>query len=659
MKLHELARAAGLTIDWHDASHRPHRVSDESLAAILHALGYPADSERAADESLALLAEKANRPPALLTVDAGSALVLPPAMAQTDIVHLIAEDGAERSIRAEHGRMEAVNEPGYYRIIAGAREAELAVAPHTCLRIEDITESRIWGPAVQIPALRGARPHGFGNLGDLARAAERFAAAGADAIAISPIHALYPDDGGAFSPYSPSSRQFLNTALADPELAGLPPLAPRPEPPLIDWAEEIPAQYQALQGIFAQLDGDVRQRFETWAEEGGEALHRHALFDALRSHFAHTGAAGWQGWPPEYHDPAHEAARAFASRNADTVRFHLFAQWLASEGLQRVQSRARAAGMAVGTIADLAVGVDPGGSDSWSMRDALLTGLTIGAPPDPLGPDGQNWGLTTFSPEGLERHGFRPWLEMLRSALRACGGLRIDHAFGLRRLWVVPQGAGAMDGAYLTYPFDDLLRLLALESRRARALIIAEDLGTMPPHFRESISSRAMLGMRVLWFERNEEGGFKAGGEYEAASAAMTGTHDLPTVAGWWRGRDIDWNRKLGRGVTDNSREAADNHRAHERWQLWGAVGKGRRQPDPDQPADVVDAATEFVAGTASRLAIIPLEDVLGLEEQPNLPGTINEHPNWRRRLPRPLDEMLAEPKTEQRLEAIEAARSQ
>lgn len=317
--------------------------------------------------------------------------------------------------------------------------------------------------------------------------------------------------------------------------------------------------------------------------------------------------------------------------------------------------------MALGLIADLAVGMDSGGSHAWSRPDDLLTGLSIGAPPDLLGPDGQSWGITGFSPLALQRTGFEPFIATLRAALDHAGGIRIDHALGLRRLWVVPEGASPTEGAYLAMPVDDLFRLIALESHRARAVVIGEDLGTVPEGFRPAMDAMAMLGMRVLWFERNAEGGFLPAKDYATDAAAMTGTHDLATVAGWWRGRDIEWQWQLGR-TSRAANEAADQAaRADERTSLWAAlvaagVAEGR-QPAPDDPGRVIDAALAFIGRTPSVLAIVPMEDVIGAVEQPNLPGTIDEHPNWRRRMPAATGTLLARPDIAARLAAFDTER--
>lgn len=308
--------------------------------------------------------------------------------------------------------------------------------------------------------------------------------------------------------------------------------------------------------------------------------------------------------------------------------------------------------MSIGLIADLAVGVRPGGSDCWAMPAAMLSGLTIGAPPDPLGPLGQNWSITGYSPAGLRASGYAPWIAMLRAALRSAGGLRIDHAFGLARLWVIPEGGKCANGAYLTYPFLDLVRLVALEAERASALIIAEDLGTAPSGFTQAVSERNMLGMRVLWFERAADHGFIGAQDYPANCVAMTGTHDTPTVAGWWSGRDLDWADRLGRLPGDVDRHKAEEIRDWDRGLLWSTIGSGTR-PAPDTTDPVIEAALAQVGKSPALIAMAPLEDLLGETEQPNLPGTTTEYANWQGRLAAPLGELLREPEVAPRIAAI------
>jgi 4-alpha-glucanotransferase len=362
------------------------------------------------------------------------------------------------------------------------------------------------------------------------------------------------------------------------------------------------------------------------------------LFEALFDHFhEQSGAHGWQGWPADYHRPDTQAVAAFARDHRDEIDFHLFLQWRAEAGLARAADAA--SGMAIGLVADIAVGIDKGGSHAWSRGDELMLGIGIGAPPDAFQAAGQNWGITSFSPMALRTKSYRPFVELLRSAMQHSGGIRIDHALGLRRLWVVPDGASPLDGAYLCQPEDDLLRLIALESQRHGSIVIGEDLGVVPPGLREALTDRGILGMRVLPFERDKADAFVPPAHWDASAVAMTSTHDLPPVAGWWRGTDIDWRETL-----DAPGDRAEDRikRTEERASLWAATV--RTDAVSDNPAVAADAAIDMVAATPCPLAIVPIEDLLALDEAPNLPGTVDEHPNWRRRLPAPADTLFARP---------------
>lgn len=633
-ELHAMAAAAGLQRQWRDVDGNERTVGDDALAAILAALGghraIPADT----------------LPPMLVT-DVGTPTRLPTRSSRAELT-----DAHGRSFASpvENGVLPPLAEPGYYELALAEGTCTLAVAPARC-PLPISPHKRLWGTSLQIPALRGTADRAFGGLGELDDAIRTLASAGCGAVAINPVHALLPGNGEDFSPYSPSSRTYLNAALADPALLGLPPLPEGSSGALIDWPSALPAQLHALRSSFARLDAAQRARIAE-AVSGDEGLYRHALHDALYCSFRSRGAADWRQWPTPYRDPRSPAVSRFAAQNGEEIEFHLYSQWLAREGLAAVQNRARKAGMTIGLIADLAVGVRPGGSDCWSMPEAMLTGLTIGAPPDPLGPLGQNWSITGFSPNGLRAAGYRPWIAMLRAALRAAGGLRIDHAFGLSRLWVIPEGGVCADGAYLTYPFEDLARLVTLEAHLADALIVAEDLGTAPPGFTQMVAERGMLGMRVLWFERAEDHGFIGAQDYPANCVAMTGTHDTPTVAGWWRGVDLDWADRLGRLPPGVNREQAENIRAWDRGLLWSTIGENDR-PEPENVEPVVQAALAHVGKSPALLAIAPIEDLLAEIEQPNLPGTTCEHPNWRRRLSAPLDLLLKTPRVMERISAL------
>ena len=394
----------------------------------------------------------------------------------------------------------------------------------------------------------------------------------------------------------------------------------------------------------------------------GDALETHARFEALHAvQFGQHGNWHWRTWPTSLRHPASPDVAAFVRENGNEIAYHAYLQWRADQGMAAAQQAARDAGMKIGLIADLAVGADSGGSHCWARQDQILGALNIGAPPDLLNGRGQNWGLAAFSPTGLRQHGFGAFLEMLRAAMRHSGGVRIDHALGLRRLWVIPDGHESRDGAYLAFPQTDLLRLIALESSRNRAIVVGEDLGTIPPGFQDEMSESGMLGMRVLWFERDLRSFWQPRG-WNHSAAAMTSTHDLPTLAGWWRGRDLEWRAKLDLAGGPEAQAQDGNDRFRDRYMLWEAMqlaGAAEGTPPPnDEPDRFVDAATRYVAGAGCDLTLFPIEDALGLDEQPNLPGTMSEqHPNWQRRLPTTADALFDDPDVAARLAAIGEAR--
>jgi 4-alpha-glucanotransferase len=316
--------------------------------------------------------------------------------------------------------------------------------------------------------------------------------------------------------------------------------------------------------------------------------------------------------------------------------------------------------MRIGLIGDLAVGMDPSGSHAWSRQGDVLGGLSVGAPPDLFNPRGQDWGLTGFSPRALIAGGFAPFIATVRAALRNTGGVRLDHAMGLTRLWLIPQGADPADGAYLTYPLTDLLRLLALESQRHTAIVVGEDLGTVPAGFRDALETAGLHGMRVLWFERNDHA-FNSPETWDHTAVAMTSTHDLPTVAGWWHGSDITTRAESGRLGVGVQEAEVSAERTDDRGALWHAISQSGAAvgdaPSPNDTEPVVDAALAFVAATPSPLCLPPIEDLLGIEEQPNLPGTIDQHPNWRRRLAAEAGTLFNDPRTAQRVAQLATRR--
>ncbi len=673
--LRDLAREAGIAAEWVDAAGTPQTVSPETLRRLLDALGLPCNTSDDLAESHRRLAARDGEGAGFLTVTVGETL----RMAGTRrSARLTLEDGRRQTIAvctADAGQIEILINapPGYHRLEIGNQQITLAVAPRRCWGLGDAARGRrVWGLAAQIYSLRRPGDGGIGDTGAVGMLARAAAHLKADAIALSPSHALFSADLHRYGPYSPSSRLFLNPLYADPEAVfGAARVAAlrkrdgvdRVRGNLIDWPKAAAAKVDLLHRLFEQFrtqelaqntEGALAADFRRFCAEQGELLRDHAAFEVLQAERLKCNGAqwSWRAWPADWRDPRGAALVDFARTHADDILFHMFAQWVADRAFGAAQAAAKDAGMRIGLIADVAVGMDAGGSHAWSRQADLLVGLSVGAPPDAFNPRGQNWGLTAFSPQALVAGGFAPFLATLRAAMRHAGGVRIDHAMGLARLWLIPDGAGAGEGAYVRYPLDDLLRLTALESRRHKSVVIAEDLGTVPPRFRERLDKAGIAGMRVLWFERDGPD-FRKPQHWDVNAAALTTTHDLPTMAGWWRGADISLRASL-KMLTASEAKQTRRERAADRRALWrsfqkAGVARGKAT-GPAKTGPVVDAAIAFVARTRSRLSLIPLEDALGLVEQPNVPGTIDEHPNWRRRLAQPANRLLEPPAIRRRL---------
>jgi len=682
-QLEILASRAGLAVDWIDANGRPQKVAPAVLRNVLTGLGHPAGSAQEIDASLLQLQEvqQTRHLPPLMTADVGVGLNLAHYFEPQTPCEVHLEDGSRLNLELDaEAILPGLIPVGYQHVSIDGQSFTLAVAPARCYSVGDAVKNpipRAWGLSVQLYGLRRPGDGGFGDtqaLEDLVRVAgER----GAEAVAISPLHAMFANDTHRYSPYSPSSRLFLNSLYAAPGLilgeravrtaidaTGLAAeLKHLEELPLINWPVAAEAKHRLLQALydgFVQGEHPLHADFSSFRHAGGEALENHCRFEAIQEARAAKGEGlDWREWPEQWRDPRSAALAAFAEENASRIGFFAFCQWLITRCLERAQTAARASGMSIGLIADLAVGADGGGSQAWSRQDELLASLTVGAPPDILNRSGQGWGISAFSPEGLVRNGFRAFIEMLRDNFAHAGGLRIDHVMGLQRLWVIPNDAPPADGAYLYYPVDDLLRLLALESHRHQAIVLGEDLGTVPEGLREKLIARSILGMRVLLFEQ-DNAHFKPMLDWPDNALATTSTHDLPTLNGWWHGHDIDWNARLE--LVDASGEIEwRQHREREREGLRRVLSEDPQnfREESHETDQVLDAAIRFLGHTPAPLVLLPLEDALGIEQQANLPGTTDAHPNWSRRLPGDSETLLDDPDAARRLELLACARLQ
>ncbi|RKR37453.1 4-alpha-glucanotransferase [Paraburkholderia sp. BL17N1] len=705
-----LASRAGFEVEWQDAHHTTQRVPESTLTVLLERMGLPCGNATEIRHSAAALeAELSGRKlPPLMTAEVGRGIALPIAAIKSGSHYRIELesgsiiDGRFTAPKGEEALLAPIDEAGYHTLVIHEQRITLAVAPPRCYTVadawrtldddagsDDMPAPPLWSIAAQLYGLRRTGDGGIGDYSALAQIAVESAKRGAHALAVSPTHAMFSAEPERFSPYSPSSRLWLNVTHIDPaavfgadaahaalEAAQAGDAWSKLERlPLIDWPNAVVLKLKVLRALYEQFCEHERAQntpraleFHGFCERAGRALEDHARFEALQAaQLSQEGGNGhWRNWPEALRDPRSPEVEAFAESNRHEVDFHLFLQWLAAKGLSHAQHAARDAGMAVGLIADLAVGCDSAGSHAWSYRDDMLQGVSVGAPPDLFNQAGQAWGLTTFSPRAMRTQGFSAFIDMLRAAFAHAGGIRIDHILGLRRLWLVPEGESARNGAYLRYPLEDLLRLIALESWRHRAIVIGEDLGTVPPGFRERLEEHGIAGIRVLWFEGAHDGkGFKPPSAWDRNAVGTTTTHDLPTVAGWWRGSDITWRNKIGQTMARadgrDPEEAAQEERAKDRAELWRAFQlAGVAAPDvPAPPPDraPVDEALAFVAATPGPLVTFPLEDLLAQVEQPNLPGSIDEHPNWRRRVSVPIDELFEDDTFCDRLLAVDRAR--
>ena len=549
--------------------------------------------------------------------------------------------GVEPEYYDVFGKRHAASAETLRRLVAAisaghARPNHCDLAPGDAQRAFQGDGRRLWAIAVQLYALRSRRNWGHGDFTDLSRLIAAAAARGASAIGLNPLHALFMDRAEQASPYAPNSRLYLNPLYIDVEdveefagaaVAGLDSeIATLRSSDMIDYAGVARAKLAALRLAHERfrVSASEKRRADLLAfrEEEGDTLLRFACFETLRRQYA---PKPWPQWPSPWRHPARGELQAFRQAHERDCEFHEFVQWIADRQLRACQEAARRHGMPIGLYMDLAVGMDPRGADAWVQQDVVLADVSVGAPPDEFNPAGQDWGLVPFNPHALPADDFAAIRRLMSATMRHCGAIRIDHVLGLKRLFMIPRGLGAAGGAYVRLPFEPLLRVIAEESNRHRTIVIGEDLGTVPENFRDTLAHWGLWGCRVMLFERDSDSRFLPPECYPAEALATFNTHDLPSFSGWIEGHDLRVKHAIG---LDPGESGEARTRAQD------LLRAALAQWAPAYPPDDIAAVAAFLAATPSRLVVIPLDDILSVRDQINIPGTVEQHPNWRRKLP-------------------------
>lgn len=510
---------------------------------------------------------------------------------------------------------------GYHRLCTSDGERMLIVAPAAAKSLDGVRE---WGWAVQLYAMRSKRSWGIGDLGDLDAFVSLAEKGGAGFVLLNPLHAAIPGEAQQASPYYPSSREFRNPLYIN--IAAVPgweslsgELRASGEAlnsnQLIDRDAVFEIKMKALSELWARFAPDSTA-FTAYRKAQGVGLIRYATYCALREEFGML----WRQWPVMYRHPANDSVQEYAHEHHDRVLFHQWLQYLLDAQLSKAGNR-------VGLFNDLAIGVDPAGADAWLWQDAYALDMRVGAPPDEFNQKGQDWGLPPFDPWKLQQLNYEPFIRTIRAGLAHAGGIRIDHVMGLFRLYWIPEGASAKDGTYVQYPYEDLLSIVCLESVRAGAYVVGEDLGTVEPYMRDELAARNIASYRLLWFEEDPPP------VYPSKSMAAVTTHDLPTVAGLWSGRDLQRQKDLG---TDPNVEATEAMKYR--------VAEMAEVSSDAEASTATDACHTLLARAASALVSVTLEDALRLDARPNYPGTTSEYPNWSVALPVLLDDFEETP---------------
>ncbi|MDG3085858.1 4-alpha-glucanotransferase [Vibrio hannami] len=676
-------------------------VSDETILSLLGSLGYDTSS----DEKLLQSAEKKHKKDVL-----GSVLVVKDSdqplevelnlgvsaresefswrleTEQGEILEGYLQSQIVRDDRAEGGALvfQLPNLPwGYHKLFVIRKrrkapyEMTIIVTPKSCYKQDSLEqEKKLWGPSVQLYTLKTPHNWGIGDFGDLKQLVGEIASRGGDFVGLNPIHSLFPANPEGASPYSPSSRRWLNILYIDvssvPEFAlsveaqqkvGSAEFQQRlkkvREEHWVNYTEVSALKMSVLPLLFSEFktrhlekETERARGFLDFVEEGGESLLHQATFDAIHSklHAEDSSVWGWPVFPEKYRRFDSPAVQKFIKEEQATVQLYLYLQWLADGQIKEAQALAEEKGMSVGLYRDLAVGVANSGSETWADEGNLVMDASIGAPPDILGPLGQNWGLPPLNPQVLQATGYDAYIKLLRANMKHCGALRIDHVLGLLRLWWIPEGKGATEGAYIYYPVEDMLAILALESHRHQCSVIGEDLGTVPDEIVDILADAGVHSYKVFFFEVAEDGGFYSPTHYKAQSMSALCTHDMPTLRGFWHCDDLKMGKELGlypdeeqlATLFDDRLECKQGILDSVAWHGFLPEGVGRDAALVPMDSYLSEALQLHVGAGSSALLSVQLEDWLEMDKPVNIPGTVDEYPNWRRKLSLTLDEIFS-----------------
>ena len=555
------------------------------------------------------------------------------------------------------------------------KTSKIIITPDVCYVPSELENGRAWGLSANLYSIRSKRNWGVGDFGDLSRLAEWVADLKGHFVGINPLHAIPNTKPFGVSPYSPISRLYKNFVYLD--LENVPEvkesgdaakvkassrfnreLGELRSAKFIDYEKTASLKEKILRKAFELfykkhfLGETSRGRaFREYAEGEGSCLESFAVFMALREYMSkEKNAYAWQEWPEDYQDISGEAVRKFREKNRKEVLFHQYVQWLIHRRLKGISEKTKKLGMIIGLYNDLAIGAIGGGSDAWSFREVLASGADVGAPPDDFSPDGQKWGFPPAVPERLRETGYELFIQTIRKNMRYGGAIRIDHALGMFRLFWIPEGMTPAGGAYVAYPWEDLLRIVALESVRNRSMVIAEDLGTIGANAREALQSFQMLSYRLFYFERNyPDPSFLAPEGYPRVALCAVTTHDLPTIYGYWKGRDIELRRGTGKYPDDALWTKQIEERQRDKRLILAAL-KAQGIVSVYSPSDLLmpemtpelcRAIYHYLALTPCKLLLVSLDDVIGTLDQQNMPGTVDSHPNWVQKTPLALEEIV------------------